>query len=509
MATPHTPDYGKSMSDGLAKALGDALGDVAVKDAASRSLGESLGDAFKALKSSVGKAASDGFKPLSDASLAAGVSLGLVARALGGLRDSLATVAGAVGSLAGAALSVGAAFAPLGERVGRALAPLKENVGRAFAQIGSIASEALARVSKTPLGAAVARVGGSAGAAAGGAAAGIGAIAGAAAGAAGAALQLGQALGGLVAAANPGMFERFQIVLSDLQAVVGRALIPVFDVVIQVVRMAADTLTTFVGEIGSAFAVLAKAALPILSVVFEMAGHVGQALGRVFQSLAPAFEALSVGVTAVLQALQPLIDVLIDTVGGLMAGAFGALAGALQAVAPLVVAVTQAVGGIITSAVRWIREMLEWLGVLEAERPGTAPGSSVGAAAKAANIGSVESVLAAAQKSAFSIGTGAEDPARRTASAAESIKATAEKILEKLKTLPIDIAVAIRDGAVDEVGNFFESAAEATGVNTVTRALGLDEDRRVASNPVRDAIEMAHAFYARHGGGGGVVGGDF
>ena len=213
----------------------------------------------------------------------------------------------------------------------------------------------------------------------------VGVLLAAAAGPTAAILALGEALSGLVAKANPAVFQQFTLAVNDLLAVIGAALVPLFNTVfIPVIRMAADSL----------------------------------------MQLAPAGQALAV-------ALQPLVEL----IGDAFAVAVGILAEAIKAISPVVMAFARILNDVVRFIGRQIRELLALIGINLPEFGGK-PGASVGAAVRQAGHTSVEDVVKQAQRASFSLGTAANDPMGQMANMAKEIKARADEIYKFLQDLP-------------------------------------------------------------------------
>lgn len=206
----------------------------------------------------------------------------------------------------------------------------------------------------------------------------------AAAGPTAAILVFGEALGGLVNKANPAVFQQFTLAVNDLMAVIGRALVPLFEtVVIPVIRMAADSL----------------------------------------MDLAPAGAALAA-------ALQPLVEL----IGGAFGVAVGILAEAIKFVSPLIMVfarVLNDVGKIVGNAVR---ELLALIGI-SLPAFGGKPGASVGAATRQAGHSGIDDVVKQAQRAAFSLGNAQNDPMGKMANAMDGVKSRADEIYKRLEDM--------------------------------------------------------------------------
>lgn len=385
---------------------------------------------------------------------------------------------------------VGESLGPLAKRVREAMYPVTDTVSALFGNLRERIGESLEKnlkpvtarlgnffagiVKSLPVGGGGYVAGGKAGGALGGLASlagGIGKFAGGVGIAVGAVAGLGAAIGGLVAKASPAHFERFQLVMGDVAAVVGRALIPVFEVVTATMRAFGDTLATFVKDIGSALGTVASAVMPILLSQFELFGTLGQALGSVLKSVAPAFAAIGAVINSVFKALQPIFALVIDTLGGVLVTVLGNLAKALEAIAPYIVAAVTLIGQLAATIAGWVRQLLEWVGIVDAAKPGTEAGKSVNAAARNVSQSDPRSVIAEAQRAAYGAGFG-EKPEVKLA---KSIDDKVKEILTVIKALPREFAEALKGYADKKVEDVKTVAADVTSAVTpeVTGVTGI------------------------------------
>jgi phage-related protein len=415
-------------------------------------LSHAMGDAFKGMLDTI-KAFEQPVKTALDLGKQVNDLIGnVLSKTLKTLVSDLAKAGTAIqyifGGLAG---KIASSLAPIGSKISGALSPIGNLIGGMLSKIkvgsgggtGGVIGDALGKAKSALIGATQ----GKAADVLKGLIGGIGKFAGAAGAAAGAVIGLGQAMVSMVGKANPAFVQQFQVALDDLQATVGRALIPVFEVVIQVTRVVGDTIATFANTIGSVLGTVANAVMPILVNQFEVLGHIGQALGDVLKALTPATVSLCAVFTSLSQAMKPLMNVLIDALGGAFVTVLGNVAKAIAWATPYFVAWIRIFERVVSTIVGWIRQALEYIGLLDAEKPGTAAGASVGQAAKSANIGDPKDILAAAQKAAFSLGKGDTPEAKVT----NAIDKAADKIIEEMGKLPEKLATAIRDYAKDKV----------------------------------------------------------
>lgn len=213
----------------------------------------------------------------------------------------------------------------------------------------------------------------------------IGVLGMAMAGPAAAVLVFGKVLGGFVEKANPAVFQQFTLAVNDLMAVIGRALVPIFEtVVIPVLRLMGDALM----DLGPAGAALAAA-------------------------------------------LQPLVEL----IGGAFAVAVGLMAEGIKLVAPLIMAFGRVLQDVVRFVSHGVRELLALIGVTLPEFGGK-PGAAVGAATRQAGHASIDEVVKQAQRASFSLGSAQNDPMGKMADATKDIKARADAIYEYIQKLP-------------------------------------------------------------------------
>lgn len=237
------------------------------------------------------------------------------------------------------------------------------------------------------------------------------AVHGAMAGAAGAAVAFGNSLLSFISKANPAAMQRFQLAVNDLFATIGAALIPVFELLTALVRTVADAMTLMI---------------PV--------GH----------QLAAA--------------LQPVFELL----GEAIAKYIGFLAQVLKAIVPVFAVVIRVLMDVANWVAKVAKQFLELLGI---DMPDEAKkGASVGMAARQAQIGGVEDVLRKAMTSAFGTGLGANDPASKTASAVEGIRATTDKLYAYLKDqFPKDLEKWLTTDMPAALGKLLTRGAAAVG----------------------------------------------
>jgi hypothetical protein len=223
-------------------------------------------------------------------------------------------------------------------------------------------------------------------------------------------LSFGSAISSFVEKANPNATLRWNQAIADLQAVIGRALVPVLEKLTGMVRTLADTFASLSPEaqklavglglgsgLGGAIGALISAGTVLVRVVGGIPALIGTLVGafvgvmatmdsgkRIFQAFGSVVKALSAVVEVVAVALVPVLEV--------------ALVPMLEEVAK--VAREAATG--LRALVDAIREILTL--------PPIKDQSSVGAAARRAEIGGVQSFINKAYTSAFQMGVGGDIP---------------------------------------------------------------------------------------------------
>jgi hypothetical protein len=199
---------------------------------------------------------------------------------------------------------------------------------------------------------------------------------------------VGQSLTTFVGKANPAVLNQFQLALDDLMAVIGQSLVPIFtNFLIPALRIAGDALT----------------------------------------GLFPIFSALTVALKPVLDVFEFLTDVVYEV--------FELLGKVVQKITPYFVAFTRVLGDMVRQLGKWIQDILGYLGIDIGEF-GAERGASVGASARNAQSGSIESVIQKAQAVAFGGPGGIGDPARATATGVAALNSKAQQIYDELLLIP-------------------------------------------------------------------------
>jgi hypothetical protein len=346
--------------------------------------------------------------------------------------------------------------AAAGQPFGTAFGEIKKAIGGALPEGFQTAGKALTMLTGTLKSAGVAGVA---------AAASLGVFA-----------DLGKQIAGFVQLASPGTVQLFNRALEDSTALIGRAFTPILELLTEVIRAGADSLGGFV-EVGGRVAQGLRPLVGALGVLSESFGRVGLVVGRAADALAPMWVALSESMAEVMGALQPLVDLMIDFGGEVLVELAKAFVTAVNEIVPYVTAAARAFGDL----ARWLadvgRAALALFGLDLPNESGTREGSSVGAAAKSASVGSLESTLQKATISAFSLGSASTSPELTTATATKEIAQKATEIYREIRG-----AVTAIENLPDRLGQVVAGA-----VNGVTSGV------REAAAPAVDAVSGALA----------------
>lgn len=428
-----------------------------------------------------------GFANLAQTFLNAAGSMGAAAKLFG---SSLADIGGKALGLIPGMRTLGEAFGSVFSSIGSSAVTGITAIGSQITQLGG------QLISNVPILGRVVGLAGEIGGAFGGLVGALGGVAGAIGGMLGGILSLGESIAKFVQAANPAIFQLFQNVVADLTAVIGQGLAPILQVITQIIRLAADSLASFIPQIGAVIGQLAGGLMPIFQVLFNVFSKIGQAILLVVQALAPAIVAFEQIYTAIYEALEPVLDTLVSVVAGVLSEAMKLLAEIMKWVAPYIIAFARIIQTVFTQIQTYVKELFAVLGINLPEFAKPKEGPSVGAAvAKGTNIGSVEGVLQSAMKSAFAIGTGAKDvdSAVKTASIAEELNRKAAEIETKLKNLPKEISETVKSWVLIPFNKLVDALTKpvAKALDSVTHEVkgrGIDGSGRSTGSETVDAI---------------------
>jgi len=515
---PINPNPQSDSASGPLSALGEALArlgklaqDVLVPTQAINPVLKALGDALSNLGSTASSALSV-FAPLGDM-LSKAVSASLAPLVVEVGAAFTAMVAEATAPLALMVAEMGAAFAAMvaeetgalaiidavvGGAMGVLLAEVIPTIGVVVAAVTAAAAVIYAELAPVmpiilAVGAALAAVAVVALAGAVAITAVVGAIAAVASAAAGvvpALIGMGMAMSQFVGKANPAIVEIFTAAVDDLLAVIGQSLTPVFRVVTQMVRMAADSFTTWMPQLGALAGVIAQTLVPAFQVFTTIMNHAGQGLVSVVQAILPALEMVAGAFTALMEACLPLVDIAIS----FAVPALKVLGNFIGLVASAVAGFSRVLANLFTFAERATRAILRMIGI---DLPGfTEPrgGESVGYAAKSTQIGSVQNYLQDAQKAAFSIGTGATDPATRTVGVLETISGKFDELIRNLPGMLRDAFMRQLPGGETVVkveGWLNKDGVAGTGASTGSDAVDWVLNHTPQAAAIRGAVGAA------------------
>lgn len=303
--------------------------------------------------------------------------------------------------------------------------------------------------------------------------------------------------------ANPAAVLRFQLALDDLQAVIGRAMVPALNQFTAVLRGIANAVAGLNGNgqriIASIAAgtagliafgaaalavqtILTGGMLPLLSAIAGAVGGLAfvstdlmpalRGIGEVFVSIvnqvggmiaAGLVPVLNV-ITEVVQGLAPLIPPLINALFqlspiGLILNVVGQ---AVNTVGPYLVAFARVVVDMGRTVYGVMRSLLSFIGVSLPEFDGAArspTGKSEGAAVRNTSTQDVNQVLARAREQAFAGGLGAKKPEERTANGMDELNRKAAEIerdiknfLNDLREFPARIGEAVSNALTQKFG---------------------------------------------------------
>jgi hypothetical protein len=272
--------------------------------------------------------------------------------------------------------------------------------------------------------------------------------------------QLGDMMARFVGLTSPADLNLFINAVQDLNASIGQLLLPVFRLVTESVRQAADVMHSL-APIGRTLAAVLEPLFDLISQDVQILDRVLHHLGEAFEQAAPALLAVGEAALEMLEAFRPLVELAADAMGQ----QWKALAAVITEVAPLVVALTRVLADFVREVNKAVRDLLSFVGI---DIPGgpervAKKGEAVGAAVRPASFGSVEDTLKKTMASAYSLGTGA-DPAKEAVKEAKEIKSIADKIYDRLREIPADIEKFIVKLPEDIAAQFMKWAGDIIAV---------------------------------------------
>jgi phage-related protein len=328
----------------------------------------------------------------------------------------------------------------------------------------------------------------------------LGAVAGAGGAAIGAIVGLGEVMSQFVGLASPAVLQMFTTALQDMMAVIGQAMLPIMEAITPIIRLAADTLSTFVSTIGSSLAGMVESFMPVLRELFDFWGREGQVIAQVFQAMTPVVQQVAEVFGQLWKAIDPVYELLLDVVGNLIISSVRLLADVLKAIVPIITAVATAVRDLLQEFSNFVRDIFGFK-ELTKRGEGTKPNASLNAAVRNVSVGTLESNIQSAQKSAFMLGTaGAAKPEEKTATATEGIFGLLGRMWAWIQSLPEKIWNFVKTGFRDVVNALGSIVPSKAGVSHFAHdvSFGLfgtsrasagssswGEDREIAGSPVR------------------------
>lgn len=243
---------------------------------------------------------------------------------------------------------------------------------------------------------------------------------------------LGNSVAGFVEKANPAFVKQFQFAADDLTASIGKALIPVMEYATQFTRAFADVLFALAGPVQRLIRAGLEPLTKLLPTLTNAFAPVVSVLGTVIDYVAAFLRPLAgLGAAFTKLALLPL-----ELVGTAFAKALELLVAPLTVAGRLLGDMVDALNRFIDRGIAQVRRLL---GV-----PGIA-GGSVGASARQAQVGSVESFQTKALTAAFGMGTASAD--ERVATTADELYKFVKGALVTAitKDAPAEVARALAD----------------------------------------------------------------
>lgn len=257
----------------------------------------------------------------------------------------------------------------------------------------------------------------------------------------------GASVAKFVSQASPAHIIRWNLAVADLQAVIGRALIPVMEMATAMVRKMGDAVASLSGEatklsvglglgagLGGVVAGLLAAVRPLIAVVGGIPLLIGTLVGAFVgvaaqmqggKAIMSAFGSVVKSVMAVVEVAAAVLVPVLETL----------LVPALEAAA----AVVKDLAEVLMDFVNGVREMIGLESLKGKEK------SSTGAAVRRAEIGDIQSYINRAYTSAYqSAGGSQSDPAKESLGVLKDIR----EILRKSSPLltPSDASFSTRPG---------------------------------------------------------------
>lgn len=259
---------------------------------------------------------------------------------------------------------------------------------------------------------------------------------------------IGDAVGGFVQLASPIHVVKFNLAVEDMVASIGKILIPVMEYGTSIVRMFADVIFALSSPLQGLMRAFFQPLLnlmPSIQGVFMALGHHVENIVRVLTPIVnifgKLFEAFSkVGLT-ILEAGINVAAILVEIAQG-----------------PIMIFLTmmEQLAVVMLRGAEVVNKFLRNLFGLKDVKTG----GSVGAAARPAQITSIEEYGRKAQQAAFSLGTAA-DPAVETMRTTKDIYTILATLMEKLKNFPAEVAIEIWKAYEAIKGRLGDKAREA------------------------------------------------
>lgn len=276
-------------------------------------------------------------------------------------------------------------------------------------------------------------------------------------------VSFGNQLTKFVGQANPAAVIRFQIAVADLQAVIGRALLPVMNQVTAVVRYLADAFASLSPKTQQFVAALAGGAG--LGAVFGGLAAAASALIKVLGPWPAIFGAVA-GVLAGMLTQTERGRELFRAMGSVLSSLAGVIEGVLVPVLRFVTPLVELLAIGLAQLADVIHGILDFIGLAEDVKPN----ASVGAAVRRANIGSIESFQQRNVQSAYS--GGISDIPRESLGELKGIRSGIDKLPDRLAERMRDRTTPGRGTPGDAGRRWIGSAAAGAAIGSFVPGVG-------------------------------------
>ncbi len=206
----------------------------------------------------------------------------------------------------------------------------------------------------------------------------------------------GNAIGEFTKKANPAQFQKFELAMDDLMAVIGKALAPAMEFITGIVRMLADTFMILIEPIQKLLDAILKPLMTVFEALFSAIAPILEIIGQLVETFAsvlgPVLEAFAAIIKVIFAVLEPFLRIIQALLEPFM--------DIIKEIGKVIGEVVKEIVKVIETVVRAMRSLFGG----DRKRP-----SSVGAAARPATISGVEEYGKKAQQAAFSLGITTEN----------------------------------------------------------------------------------------------------